>query len=156
MRSAGRPPVVARTQTSRDSDDVTDCFSAALVVSRPALASIQRLGTTAWVVLETLALDAVGDGDALVARTSARAIADAVSVSKDTAAGALGRLAEAGLIERRRQLRTGGRFGAGGYVLHLPAGPCHGARPGRRPASSSAIGRPASPTTPTAISARAA
>ncbi len=109
-------------KTSSDSTDVTDYSDTALVITRPGLASIQRLGTTAWVVLEALALEAVVDDGALVVRTSARAIAEAVSASKDTAAGALRRLADAGLVERRRQHRAGGRFGAGSYVLLLPAG----------------------------------
>jgi DNA-binding transcriptional MocR family regulator len=73
-------------------------------------------------VLEVLTLEAADDDGALVTRTSARTLGRAVSVSKDTAAGALRLLADAGLIERRPQHRTGGRFGAGGYVLHLPPG----------------------------------
>lgn len=121
MPTAGHPPAVDGTKTSSDDADVTDCSDAALI-SRPALASIRRLGTTAWVVLELLTLEAADADGALVARTSARSIAEAVSVSKDTAAGALRRLADAGLVERRPQHRTSGRFGAGGYVLHLPAG----------------------------------
>lgn len=127
MPTAGRPPAVDGNKTSSD-DDVTDCSDAALVISRPALASIRRLGTTAWVVLELLTLEAAADDGALVARTSARSIAEAVSVSKDTAAAALRRLAVAGLVERRPQYRTGGRFGSGGYVLHLPAGLATGVR----------------------------
>lgn len=121
MSSAGHPSAVDGTKTSSD-DYVTDCSDAALVISRPSLASIRRLGTTAWVVLELLTLEAAADDGALVAQTSARSIAEAVSVSKDTAAGALRRLVDAGLVERRPQCRTGGRFGSGGYVLHLPAG----------------------------------
>lgn len=122
MSSAGHPSAVDGTKTSSHDADVTDCSDAALLISRPSLASIRRLGTTAWVVLEVLTLEAVADDGALVARTSARSIAEAVSVSKDTAAGALRRLVDAGLVERRPQCRTGGRFGSGGYVLHLPAG----------------------------------
>ncbi len=127
-------------KTSSDSTDVTDYSETALVITRPGLASIQRLGTTAWVVLEALALEAVVDDGALVVRTSARAIAEAVSASKDTAAGALRRLADAGVVERRRQHRAGGRFGAGSYVLHLPAGLATNAL--------AAVAIPAAPTTP--------
>ncbi len=122
MPSAGHPSAVDGITTSSHDANLDGCNDAALAIGREALASIRSLGATAWVVLEALALDAIVDDGALVTRTSARAIAGAVSVSKDTAAGALRRLADAGLIERRPQGRTGGRFGAGGYVLHLPAG----------------------------------
>lgn len=122
MPSAGHPSAVDGISTSSHDADVNDCNDAAVTLGRSALTSIRTLGTTAWVVLELLALDAVVDDGALVARTSARAIAGAVSVSKDTAAGALRRLIDAGLIERQQQSRTGGRFSAGRYVLHLPPG----------------------------------
>lgn len=122
MPAAGHSPAFVGSQMSSEAADATGCPDGALVISRPALASIRGLGTTAWVVLEVLALDAVADDGALVVLTSARSIAEAVSVSKDTAAGALRRLVDAGLVERRAQHRTGGRFGAGGYVLHLPPG----------------------------------
>lgn len=147
MPSAGHPPAVDGTQTSSDAADVTDCSDTALLITRPALASIQSLGTTAWVVLEVLALDAVDDDGELVARASARAIADTLSVSKDTAAGALRRLADAGLVERQRQHRTGGRFGLGGYVLHLPSGLTTNAR------AAAAI-PPGAPTTPPPVARR--
>jgi hypothetical protein len=68
------------------------------------------------------------------------------SASKDTAAGALRRLAGAGLVERRRQHRAGGRFGAGSYVLHLPAGLATNAL--------AAVAIPAAPTTPLPVTRR--
>ena len=80
------------------------------------------VGPVAWLVLEHLALAAHDEGGELVTAETARSIARAVSVSKDTAASALRRLVDAGLAGRRPQHRSGGRFGAGGYVLHLPAG----------------------------------
>jgi hypothetical protein len=120
--SAGDPSAVDGNTTSSHDADVDDCNDAALTIGRSALASIRSLGATAWVVLEALVLDATLDDGALVTCASARAVAGAVSVSRDTAAAALRRLADAGLIERRPQHRTGGRFGAGAYVLHLPPG----------------------------------
>jgi hypothetical protein len=81
-----------------------------------------KVGPTAWLVLEHLALSSQVDGDDLVSRHTARSVAAAVSVGKDTAAGALRRLGDAGLVRRRAQDRTGGRFGAAGYVVELPAG----------------------------------
>lgn len=76
------------------------------------------LGPVAWLVLEHLALVAHDDAGELIAAETARSIAGAVSVSKDTAAGALRRLVGAGLVDRRPQHRTGGRFGAGGCEGH--------------------------------------
>lgn len=122
MPSAGHPAAVDGMRTLSDTADVIDGSDAALVITRSAGASIQRLGTTAWVVLEALALDAVVVDGELVTGATARSIGDAVSVSKDTAANALRRLVDAGLLERRPQVRTDGRFGAGGYLLQLPAG----------------------------------
>lgn len=88
MPSIGHPPTFAGWQTSSRDVHVTDCPDGALVISRPARASIKRLGTTAWVVLELLALDAVVDDGALVTRTSARSIAEAMSVSNTAASTA--------------------------------------------------------------------
>lgn len=81
-----------------------------------------KVGPTAWLVLEHLALCSQVDGDDLVSRETARSVAAAVSVSKDTVAGALRRLGDAGLVRRRAQDRTEGRFGQAGYVVELPAG----------------------------------
>lgn len=94
----------------------------ALRIDQRALETATCVGPVAWLVLEHLALSARGDAGELVADASARSLASSVSVSKDTAAGALRRLADASLIERRPQHRTAGRFSAGGYVLRLPPG----------------------------------
>lgn len=93
-----------------------------LHIDARAFEVVARVGPTAWLVLEHLALCSQVDGDDLVSRETARSVAAAVSVSKDTAAGALRRLGDAGLVRRRTQDRTEGRFGAAGYVLKLPAG----------------------------------
>ena len=110
-----------------------------LHIDARAFEVVARVGPTAWLVLEHLALCSQVDGDDLVSRETARSVAAAVSVSKDTAAGALRRLGDARLVRRRAQDRTGGRFGAAGYVLELPAGlartpPGNDAVPPRRPA----------------------
>jgi DNA-binding transcriptional ArsR family regulator len=80
----------------------------------------QRLGTTAWAVLEDVALDAhIDDRARLVAVTNVRRIALQLGISKDTAARALLRLAEAGLVERQSRRDESGTFSASVYVVCL-------------------------------------
>lgn len=79
----------------------------------------RAVGPTAWLVLEHLVLTA---GASLESPATARSVAVAVSVSKDTAASAIRRLEAAGLVERRRQSRHAGRFGSAGLRVSLPAG----------------------------------
>ena len=124
MRSALRTRALDGSQMPGGVTEVADGNEPepSLVISPAALGSIRTVGPTAWVVLEMAALDALDDEGVLVAHVSSRSIAAAVSMSKDTVASALRRLADAGLIERQPQHRTSGRFGAAGYVIHLPAG----------------------------------
>ena len=79
----------------------------------------RAVGPTAWLVLEHLVLTA---DDSLESPATARSVAVAVSVSKDTAASAIRRLEAAGLVERRSQGRNEGRFGRAGLRVSLPAG----------------------------------
>jgi hypothetical protein len=77
----------------------------------------------AWFVLEELLLgDGEHDDDAFVARASARSVASALSLNKDTVARALAALVRVGVGEPVRQTSTAGRFSAGGYRLVPPAG----------------------------------
>lgn len=80
----------------------------------------RRLGPTGWVVLEDLLLDAEPDtGGRLVVVSNVRRLAANLGLSKDTCARALGRLIDAGLVERMDGGRgAGGRFSRGCYVLH--------------------------------------
>jgi len=78
-------------------------------------------GPVAWYVFEELAFDAVRDGDELVASTSVRELAAAVSLNKDTVARAVAVLVRLGVVDHH-QPASGGRFGAGRYSLTLPEG----------------------------------
>lgn len=84
---------------------------------------ITRVGPFAASAFVTIALAAKVDArGALVASTSARTLAGDLHVAKDTAAGALGRLVEAGYLRRRAQPRAAGRFAAARYTVKPPAG----------------------------------
>src|SRR5205085_882502 len=82
----------------------------------------RAIGPVAWFVLDELLL---GDGEeagaAFIARASARRVAAAVSLNKDTVARAFTALAHAGVIELVPQSNAGGRFASGRYrVAVLP------------------------------------
>jgi hypothetical protein len=98
-----------------------------VLVTAGARELCRAVGTTAWAVLCDLALDAEADAEAdaegrLVAATNVRRIADHLGISKDTAARALGRLGDAGLVGRQSAPRQSGRFMASDYVVRLGAG----------------------------------
>jgi len=95
----------------------------ALVELTPGCRSLRRhLGPMAWVVLEDIALDATPAGGDLVARTSARLVAEHLGIQPGTAARALRRLRDEGLIALGREERAGGRFGLVVYRLADIAG----------------------------------
>ena len=72
--------------------------------------------------LEEVALDAVAEDDRLVARTSARQVAERLGVDPGTAAGALRVLHDRGLLVLEREQGPAGRFGLSVYVLGPVAG----------------------------------
>jgi hypothetical protein len=76
----------------------------------------------AWAVLEDLALDAEGGDGAMVARTSARHVAEHLDIQPGTAAKALQRLRELGLVSLAREAGPAGRFGLSVYRLAPIAG----------------------------------
>ena len=81
------------------------------------------MGTTAWAVLCELALDAQADAHGnLVAATNVRRIAANLGISKDTAARALARLVDAGLVVRHCRRGAGGHFVRSRYELRLDPG----------------------------------
>jgi hypothetical protein len=77
----------------------------------------KELRPMAWTVLEEVALDAVDEDGRLVARTSARRVADQLGVDPTTAAAALRVLRQRGLLTFERQSGPAGRFGLSLYVL---------------------------------------
>jgi hypothetical protein len=68
-------------------------------------------------VLEDVALDAVVEDGRLVARTSARRLAEHLGIDPGTAAKALGQLRRRGLLALEREPGRAGRFGLAIYVL---------------------------------------
>jgi DNA-binding transcriptional ArsR family regulator len=89
----------------------------AVVVSAPSRALRRQLRPLVWVTLEEVALDAVADGGRLVARTSARQVAEQLGLDPGTAAAALRALRKRGLIVLEREKGPAGRFGLSVYVL---------------------------------------
>ena len=74
----------------------------------------RQLGPVPWFVLEELLL--VSDAT-LVVEAGARALAAGLSLNKDTAARALGRLRAEGLVVAEAQSNHAGRFGTGRYRI---------------------------------------
>lgn len=78
------------------------------------------IGAGGWAVLEDLLLDATLDErGALVAVTNVRRLAANLGVSKDTAARALRRLADAGLVTRHEQRSERGTFATVAYTVSV-------------------------------------
>jgi DNA-binding transcriptional ArsR family regulator len=90
-----------------------------LVVSAASRALRGQLHALAWVTLEDVALDAVVEDGQLVARTSARQIAENLRVDPLTVAKALKVLRDRGLVRLEPDQRSGParRFGLWVYVL---------------------------------------
>lgn len=84
----------------------------------------RRLRPLAWMVFEEVALDAVAEDGRLVARTSARRVAELLGVDPGTAAAALRLLRDQGLVGLEREKGPAGRFGLSVYVLRPIAGLC--------------------------------
>ncbi len=94
----------------------------AVVVSVECRPLRRRLRPLTWMVLEEVALDAVVECGRLVARTSARQVAELLSVDPGTAAAALRVLRQEGLLVLEREKGPVGRFGLSVYVLSTVAG----------------------------------
>jgi hypothetical protein len=88
------------------------------VLVSPGCRDLRReLRPLAWIVLEDVALDAVVEDGRLVARTSARRLAEQLGIDPGTAASALRRLRHRGLLALERDPGPAGRFGLAVYVL---------------------------------------
>jgi DNA-binding transcriptional ArsR family regulator len=94
----------------------------AVLLSGESRALRRALRPLVWVTLEEVALDAVVEGGRLVARTSARQVAERIGVDPGTAATALRALRERGLLALEREKGAGGRFGLSVYELGPVAG----------------------------------
>jgi hypothetical protein len=97
-----------------DLDSLSEAVVVISVASRPLRRQLRPL---VWVILEEVALEAVTEGRRLVARTSARQVAERLGVDPGTAAGALRVLRRKGLLFLEREHGPAGRFGLSAYVL---------------------------------------
>ena len=93
------------------------------VVVGAASSELRRaLGPTSWVVLEELLLRSHGTTDECVACVSVRSLAASLGLAKDTAARAIRRLSDAGLVTVAQQRTEAGIFDTGSYVVAIPNG----------------------------------
>jgi hypothetical protein len=99
------------------SGDLDDTSMTALLVSRASRGLRRELRPLAWMVLEEIALEAVIADGRLIARTSARRLAEALGTDPGTAAGALRALRQKGVLALERESGVSGRFGLAVYVL---------------------------------------
>ena len=88
-----------------------------MLVSRASRRLRRELRPLVWMVLEEIALDAVVADGRLIARTSARRLAEELGIDPGTAAGALRCLREKGVLALERESGVSGRFGLAVYVL---------------------------------------
>ncbi|MDE3207043.1 MAG: winged helix-turn-helix transcriptional regulator [Acidobacteriota bacterium] len=98
-----------------EGDDRSD--SVAVLLSADSRPLRRVLRPLVWVTLEEVALDAVAEGGRLVARTSARQIADRLGLDPTTVAKALQVLRNRGLVALEREKGPAGRFGLSVYAL---------------------------------------
>jgi len=89
----------------------------AIVVTTASRPLRRQLRPLVWVALEEVALGAVAEEGRLVARTSARQVAELLGVEPGTVAGALRTLRQHGLLALEREKGPTGRFGLSVYVL---------------------------------------
>lgn len=93
------------------------------VVVGAASSELRRaLGSTSWMVLEELLLRSDGTADGSVARVSVRSLAASLGLAKDTAARAIRRLRDFGLVTAAQPRTDAGIFDTGTYVIALPDG----------------------------------
>ena len=81
----------------------------------------RRVGPVAWVVLETICATTSDADDRLVATSSVRDIARDVGLSRNTAARAVRRLVDAGVLTVEQGRAEHGTFGRSTYRLSLPS-----------------------------------
>jgi DNA-binding transcriptional ArsR family regulator len=112
------------------------------VVVGAASSDLRRtLGPTSWVVLEELVLRSSGTADECVACVSVRSLAASLGLAKDTAARAIRRLRETGLVTVAQQRTDAGSFDTGTYAIAMPEGVTLTASPPAAPQPCARVGR---------------
>lgn len=101
-------------------DDGLDC--GAVLLSADCRVLRRALSPLVWTVLEEVALDGASEDGRLVARTSARQVAEQLGINPGTAAQALRVLGRRGLVSLEREKGPAGRFGLSVYELRPPTG----------------------------------
>ena len=89
----------------------------AVVLSSDCRELRRSLTPMAWTVLEEVLLDALVEGDQIIATTSARRIAAQLTIDAGTAASALRLLRNRRLLELERCSGPAGRFGLSSYIV---------------------------------------
>lgn len=92
----------------------------AIVVGPKAHELRHYVGSASWAVLEEMMQLATGPADRLVAEVSIRSLAATLGVAKDTAARAVRRLRDLGVIEVDQRRADSGVFQTGVYRLAVP------------------------------------
>lgn len=101
-----------------DGFGLVDSYGAgAVLVSRASRRLRRELRPLVWMVLEEVALDAEWENGRVIARTSARKVAEGLGIDPGTAAGALRALRQKGVLVLERESGVAGRFGLAAYVL---------------------------------------
>jgi len=90
-----------------------------VVVGEAASELRRALGPTSWVVFEELLLRSSGTSDDCVACVSVRAVAASLGLGKDTAARAIRRLRDSGIVTVAQARTDTGVFDTGTYVIAL-------------------------------------
>jgi hypothetical protein len=98
----------------------SDASQSVVVLAAEASELRRRLGPTAWVVLEEMLLASRLAADGRVAQVSVRSLARSVGIAKNTAARAIGRLHEAGVVAPVQSRTPSGVFDTGCYVIAVP------------------------------------
>ena len=91
-----------------------------LVLGAGAAALRRRLGPVSWVALATLVASASEHDDGLVVTASVRDLDLGLGLARNTAARAVRRLIDTGLLTVAQRRDTRGAFGASIYRLSLP------------------------------------
>ena len=108
-----------------------------------------HVGSTAWAVLEEMMQRSTGEGDHVVAQVSIRSLASSLGLAKDTAASAVRRLRDLGVIDAAQSRAESGVFEAGSYRLAVPVA-CIAVVCPSPPSVSPSAARPSSAVAPSA------